>query len=165
MWGSSCPSWVEAAACFPAPSQDMQRALTASARLFLNEPPWKASSSISFWLCLLLYLGLLDVNQLLDLLWTPELLKGKECFRCTCSGSPAGGALLFLWAAPGSCGGEDTSLCLSSILHMASRQGSCHSPPHPGLGTICTCISAQISFNTAASTPAAHKVRCLSWRV
>lgn len=84
--------------------------------------------------------------------------KVRNAFRCTCTGSPAGGALFIVWAAPGLCGGEDTFLCLSSILHMASRQCSCHSPPHPALGSICTCTSAQISFNTAASPSAAHKV-------
>lgn len=91
--------------------------------------------------------------------------KVRHAFRCTRTGSPAGGALFIVWAAPGLCGGEDTFLCLSPILHMASRQCSCHSPPHPALGSICTCTSAQIRFNTAASPSAAHKVRCLSWRV
>lgn len=33
------------------------------------------------------------------------------------------------------------------ILHMASRQCSCHSPPHLALASICTCTSAQIRFN------------------
>lgn len=141
----------------------MQRALRASARLFLNEPPWKASSSFFFlfffcYTCFYIWGCWMSTNCLIyrdhRSFW-----KVRNAFRCTCIGSPAGGALLILWVAPGLCGlgwggGSPRYFC-----HPSSTWHPVSVPAAPALQHRSGLIlqhhyQLPIKFS-----------RCLSWRV
>lgn len=134
-WGCAPPCWrgppvrsewkqeCVCSPCFPLSSWDMQSAVKALARLFLNEPLWKARSRFSF------HYGCFYISgcwmSTSSLIWLLELLKGKGCVcaqGCVCS------VCSYTWQTPSSPPPPSpAALCLSCQLPSGASTLVSHS--------------------------------------